>query len=246
MASELLFAGDQIGIQMDEEDATKLLGVANDFRKPAEIRRLAMRLYGQTCATKAASFRAITEEFGSHDPQRRLSAYRAGRRLLQRCRERFDVVLLVVEALEEAKDALIRGWERDFSALGERGDGTGLREMRNLLVDIESTLGAYQEFAERMTAEDFVETSEEAGGFQTCFRRGAVRCQFGTKVLALRWLRARWRAGSRRWARPSSGTSTARPWVADMLDGMAGPPPSRLTDLRAWQRRGERQQSLAG
>ena len=163
MVGELLFAGDQIGIQMNEEDASKLLRTVQDFRTPPEIRRFAMRLYGQTCATQAASFRAITEEFGSHDPQRRLSAYRAGRRLLQRCRERFDVVVVVVEALEEAKDALIGGWEREVSALGERGDGTGLREMRNLLVDIESTVGGYQEFAERMTAEAFVETSQEAG-----------------------------------------------------------------------------------
>ena len=162
MVSELLFAGDQIGVQMDVQDAAKLLTIAQDFRKPAEIRRLSMRLYGQTCPTNASSVRAITEEYGSHDPQRRLSAYRAGRRLLKRCREKYEAILLVVEALEEAKEALIRGWEREVSALGDRGDGTALREMRNLLVDIESTLGAYQEFAERITAEAFVGSSEES------------------------------------------------------------------------------------
>ena len=160
MVSELLLAGDQIGVKMDEGDAAKLFSTTQDYRKPAEIRRLSMRLYGQTCATNAISFSAITNEFGSPDPQRRLSAYRAGRRLLQRCREKFDTVLLVVEALEEAKEALILGWKREVSALGERGDGTALREIRNLLVDIESTLGSYQEFTERMTAEVFVESSE--------------------------------------------------------------------------------------
>ena len=161
MVTELLFAGDQFGMEMKESDAERLITVARDFRNPPEVRRLSMRLYGQTCATNVRSIRALTGEFGASDGNRRLSAYRAGRRLLQRCRARFESVQLVVEALEEAKDALVRSWTREVSAAGERNDGTALREIRNFLVDIETTLSAYQEFAERMTAESFVRDNEE-------------------------------------------------------------------------------------
>lgn len=151
--SELLFAGEQFDIILEEEATHRLLVIARDYRSPAEIRRITMRLYGQTCATSTECLQEIVREFGGDDSSRRLSAYRAGRRLVQRCRGRFEIVQEIVDSLVEARKELQKCWEREVAIVGERGDGAGVREIRNFLMDIESTVGAYQEFSDRVTSE---------------------------------------------------------------------------------------------
>ena len=155
--SELLFAGEQFDVEMKEGATGRLLAIARDFRSPAEVRRLAMRLYGQTCARTGENLLEIVREFSGDDSSRRLSAYRAGRRLVQRCRGRFETVQMIVGGLEEARAGLLKCWEREVASVGERGDGAAVREIRNFLIDIESTLGAYQEFSDRVTIEELEE-----------------------------------------------------------------------------------------
>ena len=155
--SELLFAGEQFDIDMEEGETQRLLLIARDYRSPAEVRRLTMRLFGQSCPRTGKSLQEIVKEFNSADGSRRLSAYRAGRRLVQRCRGRFEIVQIIVAALEEARERLLRSWGREVASVGERGDGAAVREVRNFLIDIEGTLGAYQEFSDRVTIEGLEE-----------------------------------------------------------------------------------------
>ena len=112
-----------------------------------------MRLFGQTCPRTAESVGAISGEFGADDASRRLAAYRAGRRLVQRCRGRYETVQAIIGALETARERLLKCWAREVASVGERGDGAAVREIRNFLMDIESTVGAYQEFSDRVTIE---------------------------------------------------------------------------------------------
>ena len=151
--SDLLFAVDQIGIQMSDSQAELLLAVVKDFRAPNSVKRLAMRLYGQTCRINPGSLEGIVGEFRIQNANRRLAAYRAGRRLVQRCRDRYDTVQIMVDGIREARKVLVANWNRELAAVGKHGDGAAVREIRSFLVDIEAILGAYHEFSERITVE---------------------------------------------------------------------------------------------
>ena len=150
MVSELLFTGDQIGLELDERGSTRLVDFVRDYRTPARIRRVAMRLFGQTCSVSAESLRTIVDEFGSQDANRRLAAYRAGRRFVQRCRGRVRNVGFFVDAIGEAKGELLRCWDKEVNRVKDREDVASLREIRNFLMDIDSAIGSYQEFAGRI------------------------------------------------------------------------------------------------
>ena len=151
--TELLFAVEQFDMDLGENGAKRLIAIAQDYRSPPQVRRLTMRLYGQTCPMTADSLIAIKTEFESHDKMRRLSAYRAGRRLVQRCRSRVETVEVIAGVLDEVKEALLRCWRREAANVGERREGTALREIRNFLVDIDLTRSAYHEFSESVTVE---------------------------------------------------------------------------------------------
>ena len=151
--SELLFASERFDISFEDRDVRRLLDVACDFRCPPEIRRLMMRLFGQTCAITAENLSEILLGFKSSDSGQRLAAYRAGRRFVQRCRGQFRTVQRMADSLRSAIVTLRENWGREVSGVGDRGDGAGVREIRNLLMDIESTLSAYQEFSDRVTTE---------------------------------------------------------------------------------------------
>ena len=150
--SEFLLANDQVGMKAHHHSATRLLDLVKSFRSPPVIRRLSMQLYGHICPTEEKSVRSIVGEFKAPQRSRRLSAYRAARKLLQRCRSRFQTMQSVREALESMKSELLDRWEREIGSTRERSDDPALREIRNLLVEIEDTLGLYQEFSDRMTA----------------------------------------------------------------------------------------------
>ncbi len=151
--SELLFASERFDTFFEDRDVRRLLEIARDYRSPPEVKRIMMRLFGQTCKMTSENLGEIVLGFKSDDSGQRLSAYRAGRRLVQRCRGQFGTVQRMVDGLRSAKVALRENWGREVSGVGDRGDGAGVREIRNLLMDIESTLGAYQEFSDRVTIE---------------------------------------------------------------------------------------------
>ena len=163
-ASEMLLANDQVWVRQDTACAEVVLNIARDYRTPDSIRRLAMRLFGQICSATASNVSAITQEFKVHDSSRRLAAYRAGQRLLQRCRSRSQTVQIVRDSLLEMRNALVESWDREFHAASHASRDSALGEIRNLLADMESILMAYQEFAERMSAAslaDDVDGSDE-------------------------------------------------------------------------------------
>ena len=148
--SELLFAGDQVGLKLDERTSARLIAFVRDYRTPARIRRVAMRLFGQTCTVSTESLGVIVEEFSSQDANRRLAAYRAGRRFVQRCRSRVRDMGFFVDTMTQAKDVLLRCWDKEVNRVKDKEDVASLREIRSLLVDIDSAIGSYQEFSGRM------------------------------------------------------------------------------------------------
>ena len=64
------------------------------------------------------------------------------------------------EAFVELREELVKSWFREVSLVRERFDAPALREIRNLLVEIEETLVAHKEFAERMLADAYVAEEE--------------------------------------------------------------------------------------
>ena len=160
--TEILSACDQVGVGIDRKNAQALLSLVRNFRAPSEIRRISMRLYGQCCPHDGNSIREITMEFGSSEAPRRLAAYRAGHRLLLRCRARLQTVQVVYDALEEMREELLKCWKNEVAVARERYDTPALREIRSFLVDMESTMTAYREFADRMSVGSFAQGMEES------------------------------------------------------------------------------------
>ncbi len=150
--SKLFMVCDQMTIPFDFTIGAILLKVADDFRKPTEVRHLAIKFFGQICEMNSKSAENIMKEFKSPDASRRLSAYRAAERFLRRCRGRIQTVQSLANALEQMKLELITSWRRESSSLTDKFDSVALREIRTCILEIESTLNAYNEFAERMPA----------------------------------------------------------------------------------------------
>ena len=152
LTTRLLVACDQVGISFEQSIGNMLLGMIGDFRTPADIRALAIKFFGQACTMDEESARVIMKEFQSLDSDRRLAAYRAADRFLSRCRGRIQTVQSLFASLEKMRDELVASWRREVGSLGDRLDSTSLREIRACLLEIETTLNAYKEFAERLNA----------------------------------------------------------------------------------------------
>ena len=150
--SRLLLACDQAGAQLSPGLARRVIQLVGDFKTPDDIRRQAMRFYGQACPTTTAAGRSIANEFRAPDPGRRLAAYRSASRFLGRCRVRVETVRAVREALLEMSDEFVRAWHLEARSLVNKLDSPALREIRSCLLTIKSTLGSYDEFAGRVSA----------------------------------------------------------------------------------------------
>lgn len=152
--SRLLLACDQAGAQVSGGLAGRIIALVDDFKTPDEIRRQAMRFYGQACPTTAAAASSIANEFRAPDPGRRLAAYRSAGRFLSRCRVRVETVQAIREALLRMSDQLVRAWKLEAGTPTNKLDSPPLREIRSCLLTIKSTLASYDEFARRLSAED--------------------------------------------------------------------------------------------
>ena len=159
LVSSLLIACDQAAIPFDVNVATNLLKVVKDFRTPTEVRHLAIKFFGQICEMNSESAENIVKEFSSLNASRRLAAYRAADRFLRRCRGRIQTVQSIANSLEQMKVELIISWRRESGPLADKFDSVALREVRICLMEIESTLNAYNEFAERMPVDSATNTS---------------------------------------------------------------------------------------
>ena len=155
LLSDLISACDQVIVSLDHHQANKLFVLGSDFRTPRDVRRVAMRFFGQCCAKSPENMDKITLEFSASREDRRLAAYRASRRLVQRCRGRVETVRIMADSFIKLRDELIKSWSREMSLAREKFDVPTLREIRNLLVEIEETLVAHNEFAERMSADAY-------------------------------------------------------------------------------------------
>ena len=150
--NRLLLACDQAGTQLSPRLARRIIALVDDFRTPDDIRRQAMRFFGQACPTTTDAANFIANQFRAPDPAKRLAAYRSANRFLGRCRVRVETVRAVREALLQMRDELIRAWRLEARLLENRLDSPALREIRSCLLTIDSTLGSYDEFARRVSA----------------------------------------------------------------------------------------------
>ena len=153
LTTRLLVACDQVGISFEHDVASLLRDMIGDFRTPNDIRSLAIKFFGQACTVDGESAGVIMKEVQSLDGDRRLAAYRAADRFLSRCRGRIQTVQFLLASLEKMRDELIAAWRRETGMLTDKLDSTALREIRACLLEIEATLNAYSEFAERLNAD---------------------------------------------------------------------------------------------
>ena len=145
--TRLLFACDQAGAELPPALARRVIALVEDFRTPDDVRRQAIRFFGQACPTTTDAANSIANQFRAPDSARRLAAYRSANRFLGRCRVRVETVQAVREALLQMSDELLRAWRLETRLLVNRLDSPALREIRSCLLTIESTLGSYDEFA---------------------------------------------------------------------------------------------------
>ena len=150
LTRRLLIACDQASVKLETRVVTKVFKLISNFRSPPEIRRLAMRLYGQVCPTTTTSASQITGEFSSQNADRRLAAYRTATKFVQRCRSRIQTVQNVEDSLVQMKSELTKCWRREMVNLTEEIESPASEEIRRCLIVIESTLVLYKEYSERI------------------------------------------------------------------------------------------------
>lgn len=158
--TRLLLACDQAGVVVGPSLAHRLFEIASDFRTPIQIRRYAMRFYGQACPTNADSANNIMDKFRVTDSDMRLAAYRATERFLGRCRYRVETVQAVRDSLLHMREALIKRWHVETRLVIDKLDSAPLREIRGCLLDIQSILGSYDEFADRIRADSIADPAK--------------------------------------------------------------------------------------
>ena len=154
----LLLACDQAGAQLSQNLSHRVIELVTDFRTPDDIRRQAMRFYGQACPTTPDACRSIIGEFRASDSGRRLAAYRSASRFLGRCKVRVETVQTVRPALLEMSEKLVHAWGHETRTMVNKLDSPALREIRGCLLTIKSTLASYDEFAERASADAYAST----------------------------------------------------------------------------------------
>lgn len=150
LTCKLLIACDQASVKLDTSIATRVFSLVADFRTPTEVRRLAMRLYGQVCPTTTTSADQIITEFSSQDADRRLAAYRTAIQFVQRCRSKIQIVKIVDSSLVQMKTELTKCWQRESGNLTDKFEPPALQEIRRCLIVIESTLVSYKEFSKKI------------------------------------------------------------------------------------------------
>ena len=152
----LVSACDQAGVQLTGGLSRRVLRLATDYRTPDDVRPQAMRFYGQACPTTPTACRSITTEFRASHASRRLAAYRAASRFLARSKLRVESVQTLRQSLLEMSAALVQAWESEIKTIVHKLDSPALREIRSCLITIGSTLASYDEFAERVVADEYL------------------------------------------------------------------------------------------
>lgn len=155
LITRLMHACEQLGASLSARGSLRLYEVATDFRTPADVRRLAIRVYGGTASATGDNGVRVLSLLERQPRAERLAAYKGAGAFADRCKGSVSTVRLVRPALEKLRAALIAKWGGESKGLRDRIDFSGLRDIRQALLSIEEILTSYDEFSSRMKVSDF-------------------------------------------------------------------------------------------
>jgi len=147
----LLLVCESIGGVTDQATAQKLLSFAESFRTPLSIRKQAMRVFGRIAEPSVENVETFVRLLKRNDPILNESTYSASASFVSQCRGKVEYVRRVYGELSELRDQLCEAWRREIAISTESIDPRGPRDIRDAVVEIETLISAYDEFAEGAT-----------------------------------------------------------------------------------------------
>lgn len=147
----LLLVCESIGGVTDDVTAQRLNRLAQSFRTPEPIRRLAMRVFGRLAEPSIQNMGTLIELLSKDNVVLNESLYVAASYFVSQCRRRVDFVRAVYGALPRLREQLRMAWQREVRRAGDSIEPAGLRYIRDASVEVEDLMVAYEEFSDRAT-----------------------------------------------------------------------------------------------
>lgn len=146
----MLSACEKIGAVVSEEQSSRLLELAKNFRTPKDLRAQALRVYGRTVRPEAGCVEEFIFLLKRDEAAMNEASYAAVFWFLVQCRKRVDYIRAVYSELPRLRKALVDVWLKEKERLVDRIDSVGIEDIRRSVSELESIIVSYSEFSERM------------------------------------------------------------------------------------------------
>jgi hypothetical protein len=147
----LLLVCESIGGVVEDHTARQIYSFGDDFRTPMAMRRQALRVFGRIAEPSEQNVNLILKLLDKDDIRINDAIYAAASSFVGQCRKKVEYVRRVYRVLDKLGGRLCEIWTREVQKAPESIDPSGLREIRDAIVEIDSLLLAYEEFSGRAT-----------------------------------------------------------------------------------------------
>lgn len=148
-AVALLLVCEAIGGVVDDNTTRRLFALADSFRTPIAIRRQAIRVLGRIAEPSEQNVGLILKLLERDDIRLNDAIYAATASFVSQCRRKVEYVRRVYRRLGDLRVRLCDLWRREIGKGPESIDPSGMREIRDAVVDIDNLMLAYEEFSGR-------------------------------------------------------------------------------------------------
>lgn len=133
----------------DNTMALRLLGLAEDFRTPDNIRRHSLRTFGRIAEPSTENANTLIRLLQKNDIKLNEALFTATLSFVNQCKRKVEFVRRVYSSLSPLRDCLHSSWLKSVSANTDSIDLSGARDIRDAVICIEELIIQYGEFAER-------------------------------------------------------------------------------------------------
>lgn len=133
----------------DNSMAMRLLGLAEDFRTPENIRRHSLRTFGRIADPSTENANILIRLLKTNDIKFNEALYTATLSFVNQCKRKVEFVRRVYSSLCPLRDCLHSSWLKAVSTNTESIDLSGARDIRDAVICIEELIVQYGEFAAR-------------------------------------------------------------------------------------------------
>ena len=148
----MLHACDQIGVPVSDVLADRIYSLATAYKTSQDVRKVAVETFGTVAPLNQKNATRLLRMLVTGHTQMRVWSYRSVAVYLGRCNGNYAVVSDLMPMIGSLKEELVKRWNIEVDHVRRRIDYTGLRHIRNALLDIERMLVGHEVLSDRIGA----------------------------------------------------------------------------------------------